>query len=128
MTASPALQRREGVPLVSIVSGWSRLPLRLCLTAATTLYKLHRNPNKKRNTTAKAMRNMHAPAYWPAVLGVKAEDQRGVLVEAKKTMVMDSMVMVMLDDDMDMAPAVEEGIAMDIDDDAASMLAIVACA
>lgn len=109
--------------MISIVSGWSRLPLRLCLTAATTLYKLHRNPNKKRNTTAKAMRNMHAPAYWPAVLGVKAEDQRGVLVEAKKTM-----VMVMLDDDMDMAPAVEEGIAMDIDDDAASMLAIVACA
>ena len=67
---------------------------------------------------AKARRNMHAPAYCPVVPGVKADDQRGVLVEVKNTMAMDSMpiIVVMSDEDVDMGiePAVE--VAMDIPD------------
>lgn len=79
---------------------------------------------------------MHAPAYCPVVLGAKADDQRAVFVEVKKTMVMDSMFIVMLDDSMDIGPAVEEGmamlevapiIAMPIDADAESMMGIVVC-
>lgn len=131
MTASLALQGR-GVDLVSATSG-SRLPPRLCLAAAMTLYRLNRNASKMRNTTANAIRKMHAPAYCPLVLGAKAEDQRGVFVEVKKTMAMDSMVIVELDGSMDIGPAVEEGMAMpevasigmSIDDAAGSTMAIV---
>ncbi|KAM0250212.1 hypothetical protein ACHAQJ_008705 [Trichoderma viride] len=115
------------------MSGGSRPPPRLCLAAATTLYKLNRNASKIRNTTAKVIRNMHAPAYCPVVLGAKADDQRGVFVEVKNAIAMDSMLIVMLDDSMDIGPAVEEGmampevasIAMSINGDAESMLAIV---
>lgn len=76
---------------------------------------------------------MHAPAYCPVVLGVKADDQRGVLVEVKNAMIMDSMFIVMLDDCMPIGSAVEEGMAMaevapigmSIDGDAESMVVIV---
>lgn len=76
---------------------------------------------------------MHAPAYCPVVLGVKADDQRGVFVEVKNAMIMDSMFIVMLDDDMSIGSAVEEGMAMaevapigmSIDGDAESMVVIV---
>lgn len=132
VTASLALQGR-GVDFVSIMSIDSRLPPLLLLAAAMTLYKLNRNASKTRNTTAKAIRNMHAPAYCPVVLGAKADDQRGVVVEVKNTMDMDSMVIVMLDESMDIGPAVEEGMAMPevasigmfIDGDAEFMMAMV---
>ncbi|KAK4061719.1 hypothetical protein Trihar35433_9319 [Trichoderma harzianum] len=115
------------------MSGGSRPPLRLCLTTATTLYKLNRNASNIRNTTAKAIRKIHAPAYCPVVFGVKADDQRGVLVEVKNAMIMDSMFIVMLDDCMSIGLAVEEGMAvaevapigMSIDGDAESMMVIV---
>lgn len=76
---------------------------------------------------------MHAPAYCPVVLGVKADDQRGVLVEVKNAMIMDSMFIVMLDDDISIGPSVEEGMAMaevapigmSIDGDAEFMVMIV---
>ncbi|KAK4073241.1 uncharacterized protein Triagg1_5521 [Trichoderma aggressivum f. europaeum] len=76
---------------------------------------------------------MHAPAYCPVVLGAKADDQRGVFVAVKNTMIMDSMLIVMLDVSMDIGPAVEEGMAMaevapiaiSIDDDPESMPMIV---
>lgn len=125
MTASLALQGR-GVDLVSATSGGSRLPPRLCLAAAMTLYRLNRNASKMRNTTAKAIRKMHAPAYCPLVLGAKAEDQRGVFVEVKNTMAMDSMVIVVSDEPMDIGPAVEDGIAMpEVASIGMSMMAIV---
>jgi hypothetical protein len=113
VTASLALQGL-GDDLLSAMSGDSRLPPRLRLAAAMTLYRLNRNASKMRNTRAKIIRNMHAPAYCPVVLGAKDDDQRGVVVEVKKTMDMDSMVIVMLDESMDIEPAVEEGMAMPV--------------
>lgn len=67
------------------------------------------------------------------MFGVKADDQRGVLVEVKNAMIMDSMFIVMLDDCMSIGLAVEEGMAvaevapigMSIDGDAESMMVIV---
>lgn len=58
------------------------------------------------------MRNMHAPAYCPVVLGVNADDQRGVLVEVKKTISMDCMLM---DIEVDEAIAMEVDAAMDME-------------
>ncbi|KAJ4313325.1 hypothetical protein N0V94_007004 [Neodidymelliopsis sp. IMI 364377] len=45
---------------------------------------------------------MQVLAYSPAVWGVKADDQRGVEVDAKKVMTMVSVpIVVMLEDDVD---------------------------
>lgn len=55
---------------------------------------------------------MQAPAYCPVVLGVKADDQRGVLVEVKKTM---SMVCILMSIEADVAMAIEVDVAMDME-------------
>jgi hypothetical protein len=54
------------------------------------LKKFTRNVTNARNIAVNAMRNIQAPAYCPVVFGVKADDQRGVVVEVKKTMSIDS--------------------------------------
>lgn len=65
---------------------------------------------------AKAIRNMQVPAYCPVELGVHDMEKRGVAVEVKKVIAIESIpIIVMLDDeDMGMEPAVE--LAMDIAD------------
>ena len=49
-----------------------------------------------RNATAKAMRKMQVPAYWPASPGVQAVEKRDVDVDSKKVITMDEVGMVML--------------------------------
>lgn len=61
---------------------------------------------------AKTMRKMQTPAYWPVVLGEKAEDQRGVVVEVKKTM--DMVDMLMEESDMVIEVSVAIDIAMEL--------------
>ncbi len=65
---------------------------------------------------AKKMRNMQVPAYCPVELGAQDEEYKGVLVEVKKVMAIESIpiIIVLVDDDMAMEVVVE--LAMDISD------------
>jgi hypothetical protein len=64
---------------------------------------------------AKAIRNMQVPAYCPVELGVQAMEKRGVLVEVKNVIAIESIdIIVIPDDDIDMELSVELG--MDIAD------------
>jgi hypothetical protein len=57
------------------------------------------------------MRNMQIPTYSPAVWGVKADDHRGVEVDAKKVMAMVSIpIVVVLEDDVDAGIELATGI------------------
>jgi len=55
---------------------------------------------------------MQAPAYCPVVLGVKVDDQRGVLMEVMKTIFIDCMLMAI---EVDVAMAMEVDVAMDME-------------
>ena len=77
---------------------------------------LTRNASRSRKMVAKAIRNMHAPAYCPVVVGAKAIDQRGVLVEWKKTIAIESIdiIAIMSGDVVDMGIEPSVAVAMDI--------------
>lgn len=52
---------------------------------------------------------MHVPAYCPVELGIQDKEKRGVAVEVKKTMVIESIPIISVpdEDDIGMEPAVE---------------------
>lgn len=85
-----------------------------CWTTARTSTKLLRITNIARKMIAKAIRNMHVPAYCPVELGVQDIEKRGVAVEVKKVMAIESIPIIsMLDeDDIGMEPAVEGAIGI----------------
>lgn len=72
-TASLTLHGRV-VNFASAAYGYSRLPVRLCSTLATTWKKFTRTASSARKMAAKAIRNMQVPAYWPVELGVQAAE------------------------------------------------------
>jgi hypothetical protein len=77
--------------------------------------KLTRTANKARKMAAKAIRNMQVPAYCPIEVGVQAMEKRGVLVEVKNVIAIESIDMnVVPDPDIDIELSVE--LAMDIAD------------
>lgn len=99
---------------------------------------LTRTASNSRKMVAKAMRNIHVPVYCPIVVGVKAVDQRDVLVEWKKTIAIESIPIIITlsgdDVDMGMEPSVVEGMDIesvmvpDIDIDIALMeIATIQC-
>ena len=53
------------------------------------------------------MRNMHVPAYWPALLGVQALEYSGVWIEVKNTIAIELIPINGVEEDMSMAPPVE---------------------
>lgn len=72
--------------------------------------------------TARTIKKIQVPAYWPSEVGVQSSEKRGVLNEVKKVMIISDMVIVMEESDMPDMPdmesvAVEEamGIVMDMD-------------
>lgn len=62
-----------------------------------------RKTSKSRSTVAKAIRKMQIPAYCPVLCGVKAVDQRGVDVDATNVMAIDSLLIVVMSEDDDVA-------------------------
>lgn len=77
-----------------------------------TSKKLTRKASRSLKIVANAMRKMQIPAYCPAVPGVKCDDQRGVLVDVKNTIAIESIpiIVVMSEDEL------AEEVAMDIPD------------
>ncbi|KAJ4372832.1 hypothetical protein N0V86_008198 [Didymella sp. IMI 355093] len=72
------------------------------------------------NIVARAMRNMQIPAYSPVLCGVKDVDQRGVEVETKKVMAIESAPIIIcdgvdVDDGIVIVPVVDDDIAIVID-------------
>lgn len=91
--------------------------------------KFTRNVINARKITVNTMRNIQAPAYCPVVFGVKADDQRGVLVEVKKTMSIDCVLMTIeVDvaiDDMELAVDVPISISIMMSGNKAGCVVIV---
>ena len=81
------------------------------------LKRLDRIASNSRKMVAKNMRNIHIPAYCPVVVGVKANDQRDVLVEVKNTIAIESIpiIIVLLDDEVDIGMEPSVAVAMDIE-------------
>lgn len=62
---------------------------------------------------AKAIRNMQVPAYCPVVWGIQEDEKRAVLVEVKKVVAIESIVII-LDESMGMVPVEDPGIGISI--------------
>lgn len=73
---------------------------------------------RTRRITARTIKKMQVPAYWPLDVGVQSSEKRGVLNEVKKVMIISDIVIVIEEPDMPDMPdmAVEEAvdIAMDM--------------
>jgi hypothetical protein len=54
--------------------------------------------------TARTIKKIQVPAYWPSEVGVQSSEKRGVLNEVKKVMIISDMVMVMEESDMPDVP------------------------
>lgn len=70
--------------------------------------------SRTRRMTARTIRKIHVPAYWPLVVGVQVSEKRGVLKEVKKVMIMSDMDMVM-EEPMSIED-IEVEVDIDIDD------------
>ncbi|KAF2095959.1 hypothetical protein NA57DRAFT_59022 [Rhizodiscina lignyota] len=75
-----------------------------------------RTANKAQKMVAKAIRNLQVPAYCSVELGVQDEEWRGVLVEVKNVIVIESIPIIIILDDEDMGMELPVELAMDIPD------------
>ncbi|KAK5412241.1 hypothetical protein LTR06_005211 [Exophiala xenobiotica] len=89
MTASLALHGLD-VGFVSVAGA---------LSIPTTRRYFAQASRSARKIDAKATRKMQVAVYCPMLSGVQDHEKRGVVVEMKKTMAMDSIPMSVLDDD-----------------------------
>ena len=67
--------------------------------------KRHLKTNRVRQMIARMTRNMHVPAYWPAVFGVQDWVYSGVFAELKKTIAISAI-------DMTMPPLIESSVML----------------
>ena len=72
--------------------------------------KLTRIASKARKIVANAIRKMHVPAYWPVEAGVQAMEKRGVVVEVKNVIAIESMPIIEEEsiEDMEVEEAMED--------------------
>lgn len=70
---------------------------------------------------------MQIPAYWPALWGVKAVDQSGVVVEVKNVIAIESADIIVMEEDVEVAIAMPSVAveAMSIDTEVAIDIALV---
>lgn len=62
---------------------------------------------RPRKIAARNMRKIQVPTYWPVVEGIQLEEYKGVIVEVKKTIIIDDIgIMVELAADMSMFTSV----------------------
>jgi hypothetical protein len=79
---------------------------------ARTVSKFSLMATRPRKTTASTIMKMQVPAYCPAPFGVQALEYKGVLLEVKKTIFIESMPIMLLDEE----PAeVDIGIELSMD-------------
>jgi hypothetical protein len=62
---------------------------------------------RTRRMTARTIKKIQVPAYWPSDVGVQSSEKRGVLNEVKKVMIISDMVMVMEESDIPDMPDME---------------------
>jgi hypothetical protein len=68
--------------------------------------RLTRTASNPLKIADRAMRKMQVPAYWPAPFGVQAIENSGVAVEVKKVIVIWSIPIIVLEEDMSIAAVV----------------------
>jgi len=86
--------------------------------------KLTRIASKARKIVANAIRKMHVPAYWPVEAGVQAMEKRGVVVEVKNVIAIES-IPIIEEEDESMDIDVEEAMDMSIVEVAADAMVVV---